>query len=1033
MKQKFLLLRLCLLMLFAGAMHQQSYSQTTDATGMFDPILTGTETVYAAVVFNDVDKDGVFDAIFTMSDRAIGAWADYASVVAFYHTGLTVRIATPSPGGSIVAAANLTNVIVPVPGEVVHLWISLDVPNKKYYVHAQTGSMAQPLPIYEPGGDFRFQATTLDRWSAVHNSGGEPDFLTVQHVATDLAIGTLPASIGDPALKSLSTSIGTLEPAFDPDVTEYSVTLPFGTTSVNINAVPRGVGATVSGAGNFVIDSDYVFALIMVTAGNGDVAEYAIEFVMGDGVKDASLMSLSGSVGKMVPAFDRNVTEYTLFVPSQTASVDILAQPTFAGASVTGAGSVNIEGGVASTTVKVVSNDGSAEINYKVNVVVDNMYGWDGNGAVGDGSQPSMFGWAGTTVTEWQVANNAGGGIRYWDATSGWTSNGAPWTGRVLYSRWDGVGGATVANVYSFPVVLEACKSYLFVGKYGWVNNGTSPTYTVGINSAADNTGEQVASNTFFVANRGNVLHDMAFGFTPPQSGTYYLTVTCNNGVLGAIGAMSIIENKEKSLLVSVGSLKLSYLNKSVTFRVSGNLLTEGITISAPSSITLDKTVISAEEANCGVTVTATYNDASNDIAGDITFASGELSYTLPFTYEGRSVSIYEKDVLIESNGKAYTLEVKSVNNSIDELTVLASEGFAVSATNFTALDFEIGMGAVPVLITSSAPVGTTGTITFSTEGKVLKTVSVSVVAPFERFYIVQNSSKLVIGLNSNGNYPGLKVDDNSISTQFFFRPVSAGVYQIVRDEDYMMMRKDAANAYNTNFGYASAEANWSIDFSRAGFVTLVNGVTKKLLGSDAIDVDSRLFGDKSYVEGGNTEWILRSVNALPVSADLSHLSLNVGELKQSFDAQVVTYEAVLPVGTTLVTPVAVPVDFGAQVTGLEAVDVTSGSGVSTITVISSDGLVQKVYTINYTIATKVKTVRDASIVVYPTVSKGSFTVKADSQIKAITVFDLSGKVIAQMVGAGASETIEVAKAGMYIMKIDAANGSQMVKVIVTQ
>jgi hypothetical protein len=92
MKKKNLLLKLWVVIAFVGFISTQSLlSQVTDNTGVFDPALAGTETVYAAVVFNDGDKDGTFDAIFTLSDRAIAGWADYAAVVAFYADRITVR------------------------------------------------------------------------------------------------------------------------------------------------------------------------------------------------------------------------------------------------------------------------------------------------------------------------------------------------------------------------------------------------------------------------------------------------------------------------------------------------------------------------------------------------------------------------------------------------------------------------------------------------------------------------------------------------------------------------------------------------------------------------------------------------------------------------------------------------------------------------------------------------------------------------------------------------------------------------------
>jgi len=85
--------------------------------------------------------------------------------------------------------------------------------------------------------------------------------------------------------------------------------------------------------------------------------------------------------------------------------------------------------------------------------------------------------------------------------------------------------------------------------------------------------------------------------------------------------------------------------------------------------------------------------------------------------------------------------------------------------------------------------------------------------------------------------------------------------------------------------------------------------------------------------------------------ASLDRISLNKGYLNTSFNPGTYTYNATLPTGTVSVTPSATPSVEGAVVTGLEEVDVTSGSGSSAITVTALDGISTKTYTVNYTVA----------------------------------------------------------------------------------
>lgn len=86
--------------------------------------------------------------------------------------------------------------------------------------------------------------------------------------------------------------------------------------------------------------------------------------------------------------------------------------------------------------------------------------------------------------------------------------------------------------------------------------------------------------------------------------------------------------------------------------------------------------------------------------------------------------------------------------------------------------------------------------------------------------------------------------------------------------------------------------------------------------------------------------------------ATLDNIELSAGALDQTFASGTSLYTASLPMGTKTVTPLVVPSADGQIITGTEAVDVSSGSGTSTITVKSIDGTVTKVYTVNYTVLT---------------------------------------------------------------------------------
>jgi alpha-D-xyloside xylohydrolase len=84
--------------------------------------------------------------------------------------------------------------------------------------------------------------------------------------------------------------------------------------------------------------------------------------------------------------------------------------------------------------------------------------------------------------------------------------------------------------------------------------------------------------------------------------------------------------------------------------------------------------------------------------------------------------------------------------------------------------------------------------------------------------------------------------------------------------------------------------------------------------------------------------------------AALDNITLSAGSLDDLFSTDTTTYSATLPFGTLTVTPTAVVSVDGQTVTGVDAIDVSSGSGTSTIVVKSIDGTAIKTYTINYTV-----------------------------------------------------------------------------------
>lgn len=85
--------------------------------------------------------------------------------------------------------------------------------------------------------------------------------------------------------------------------------------------------------------------------------------------------------------------------------------------------------------------------------------------------------------------------------------------------------------------------------------------------------------------------------------------------------------------------------------------------------------------------------------------------------------------------------------------------------------------------------------------------------------------------------------------------------------------------------------------------------------------------------------------------ATLDNITLNYGVLNSAFNPTTTTYYATIPEGITTVTPTVKTTVDGTIVTGTNPVNVSSGSGTSTIIVTALDGTTQKTYTIHYVTA----------------------------------------------------------------------------------
>jgi hypothetical protein len=269
-------------------------------------------------------------------------------------------------------------------------------------------------------------------------------------------------------------------------------------------------------------------------------------------------------------------------------------------------------------------------------IVPNLLNGWDGSGATGTLSKPNDVGWLNTVTASipWTVANGSGG-CRFRDSgvSGGYTagsftyeSGGAALTTRQLMFRWDAT--AYSSSIYAFPVTLEACTTYTFSMDYVCGGSATPPqNITVGVSTTANSTG-RLSSKVLTTTTSAVIFRSGTYTFTTGvTAGTYYMTF---NGAYAWFGIanLNLVKSTDQSLATSKAYMFFDNSSDGLTktFIVQGGALTSPVTLTSPSGITLSSYSISAADAQCGVTVTASFNNSKSISNDTIYMTSGTLT-----------------------------------------------------------------------------------------------------------------------------------------------------------------------------------------------------------------------------------------------------------------------------------------------------------------------------------------------------------------------------------------------------------------------
>lgn len=314
----------------------------------------------------------------------------------------------------------------------------------------------------------------------------------------------------DATLSALSTNLGELDPEFDPETDAYEVTLPYGTTSLDIDATPSDLGSSISyvdGTGSelgedgiVAFSEDGMQVEIIVTSSDGTELSYYLDIWVEDGASDATLQGIQIDGTAIDPIFSKEVKSYTAVVAEGTSTVQVTATSTFAEAIVTGDGNLTLVDGTVSTTISVKSKDESVTEEYSlvINEADGSNYALLLNGGNGEESHIKLSATSidslPLSIEMWMkpgASQAANAGLFYNSANNIGLAYASDWQGsqmlRFLANEGEGEGdgsnsltGSVVDNVWHHVVVvmtdstrtiyLDGAPTTENIGAYGFTS-----------------------------------------------------------------------------------------------------------------------------------------------------------------------------------------------------------------------------------------------------------------------------------------------------------------------------------------------------------------------------------------------------------------------------------------------------------------------------------------------------------------------------------------------------------------------------------
>ena len=230
---------------------------------------------------------------------------------------------------------------------------------------------AENLDIIIPQGGSLYLAWNYSVTSGTFTSNAQA--LGIDNVVIQAADAS---TTNDATLSSISLSEGFLVPSFSPGVFSYTVELPFGTTATpSVTATPSAPEASVTVTPAIDVTStdiaERTTSIEVISEDSTVTNTYDVVFnVPATASNDATLSSITTSIGTLSPSFDPAVFYYTVQMPygtTVTPTVDAISTYPFASVTITPAIDINSSDSIErTTTIVVVAEDNVTTETYLV-------------------------------------------------------------------------------------------------------------------------------------------------------------------------------------------------------------------------------------------------------------------------------------------------------------------------------------------------------------------------------------------------------------------------------------------------------------------------------------------------------------------------------------------------------------------------------------------------------------------------------------------------------------------------------------------